>query len=299
VKKIIAAVDLGSNSFHLIIAEPKDNKLTVLERRRETIRLGAGLDPSNNISVTAIQKALTCLGEFSSLLKKYDVIKLKAVGTHTLRVAKNAEGFVAEAERKLGFPIQVISGIEEAALIYRGAADALRVDDSARLVIDIGGGSTEFIRGQAQLAQDLESLPMGCVNFQTRYFSGGEITSAAFEKAVNATKSNLELIRARFLVNNETCIGTSGTMQSVRDVALANGWMKTVITPQTLAEIRKVILSAKHVDFLTLEGLRPNRILIFPSGIAILSAIFEVLGISKLTVIDSALREGLLSSILD
>ncbi|MBI3776443.1 MAG: exopolyphosphatase [Gammaproteobacteria bacterium] len=297
--EVLAAVDLGSNSFHMKIARAYEGELQVLDRMREMIHLGAGLDTSGNITPEAQQRALDCLLKFGERLRAMPRRVVRAVGTNTLRNARNAKEFLVAAERALGHPIKIISGQEEARLIYLGVAHTLADNGQRRLVADIGGGSTELIIGERGAPQNLLSLEMGCVSFSRKYFEAGEITSKRWQRAHTAAVETLQHTASEFgKARWEHAVGASGTIRAVDSVVRLAGWCNDGITHSALERLVEVIVKSGHVERLKIPGLNPERASVFPGGVAILVALFEVLGLNEMRVSDGALREGLLFDML-
>jgi len=297
--EVLAAVDLGSNSFHMKIARAYEGELQVLDRMREMIHLGAGLDSDGNITPAAQQRALDCLLKFGERLRAMPRRAVRVVGTNTLRNARNAKEFIAAAERALGHPVKIISGQEEARLIYLGVAHTLADNGQRRLVVDIGGGSTELIIGEHGTPQHLLSLEMGCVSFSRKYFDGGEISAKRWQRAQSAAVETLLQSASDFRkVRWEHAAGASGTIRTVDSVVRLAGWCNDGITRAALERLVETIIKCGHIERLKIAGLNPERAPVFPGGVAILVALFEVLGLDNLRVSDGALREGLLFDML-
>ena len=297
----VAAVDLGSNSFHMIIAEVDEaGHVQMVDRLREQVRLAAGLGADGNLDPGAVERGIACLERFGQRLSEVPRGSVRAVGTNTLRSAHNGPDFLGAAQRALGHPIEIIAGREEARLIYLGVAHTLADDSGRRLVMDIGGGSTEFIIGERFEAKHRESLYMGCVSGTQRYFPEGAITEAALGEAEIAARLELQSIERRYRrIGWEDAIGASGTIKAVRTVLEANGWSEEGITRKGLGKLRKALLKAGHVGALpSLAGLTGERAEVFPGGVAILTASFEALDMDHMQVSDGALREGLLYDLL-
>lgn len=295
----VAAVDLGSNSFHMIVARPQGNELGLIDKLREMVRLAAGLDEKNNLSEDAQQRALACLERFGQRLSGMPQGSVRAVGTNTLRSAHNSDAFIAAAEAALGHPIEIISGLEEARLIYLGVAQSTPSNDGQRLVIDIGGGSTECIIGKGFETSHLESLYMGCVSMSRRFFADGGISRKRWERAVVAAGQEIEPIVARYRrIGWETALGASGTIRAIRAVSLEAGWTKSGITLDALEKLSDALLDAGDINKLKLPGLDSDRAPVFPGGVAILYALFKALAIETMDVSDGALREGLLYDLI-
>jgi exopolyphosphatase/guanosine-5'-triphosphate,3'-diphosphate pyrophosphatase len=297
--ELVAAIDLGSNSFHMIVASLRQGEWVIVDRLREMVRLGGGLTATRNLTVEAQQKAIDCLQRFGERLREMPSGSVRAVGTNTLRVARNAGAFLALAEQALGHPIEIISGIEEARLIYQGVAHSLATDGQRRLVMDIGGGSTEYIIGIDKTPLRQESLHMGCVSMSLAHFGDGKITPKRFKRAVIAAQLELEPFESSFSNGawNEA-VGASGTLRTVEKLLLEAGWSKEGITPDGLNRLVEALLSAGHVDRLAFAGLSQDRKPILPGGVAIIHATFKSLRVQHMKVADGALREGLLYDLL-
>ena len=297
--EVLAAVDLGSNSFHMKIARAYEGELQVLDRMREMIHLGAGLDSDGNITPAAQQRALDCLLKFGERLRAMPHRAVRAVGTNTLRNAHNAKEFLVAAERALGHPIKIISGQEEARLIYLGVAHTLADNGQRRLVVDIGGGSTELIIGERGTPQHLLSLEMGCVSLTRKYFDNGEITPKRWQRAQIAATETLQQSESNFRTARwEHAVGASGTIRAVDSVIRMAGGRDDGITRAALNPLIETIVKSGNIERLKIPGLNPERAPVFPGGVAILVALFEVLGLDSMRVSDGALREGLLFDML-
>tara|TARA_Y100000588_G_scaffold391233_1_gene499238 strand:- start:4408 stop:5913 length:1506 start_codon:yes stop_codon:yes gene_type:complete len=295
----IAAVDLGSNSFHMLIARTKGGEPIVIDRLREMVQLASGLDKMGRLTLPIKQKAIGCLRRFGQRLRHTPSTAVRAVGTNTLRAAENAGEFLTDAEEALGHSIETISGIEEARLIFLGVTQTLPEPRIRRLVIDIGGGSTELIVGKGITPQDMESLYMGCITFSQVYFPDGRLTTDNWRRAELAALQELEPIRERFLrFNWQEVVGASGTIRAVYDLVINYGWDDSGITAPSLRKLRDLILKAGRVDRLKLSGLNPARQSTIAAGIVILLALFDTLSIESMRRSDGALREGLLYDLL-
>ena len=291
----IAAVDLGSNSFHMIVAVVSDGNLQIVDRIKEMVRLAAGLDARNRISPVVSERALACLGRFSERLRDIPRGSVRIVGTNTLRKARKSEAFITEAEAILGHPIEIISGQEEARLIYLGVSHSLEDEGERRLVMDIGGGSTEYIIGQHFKPEQVESLFMGCVSYSERFFKNGALTESRMRKAQIAAMQELSTIREQYKATGwDTAIGASGSIISIHDAIIAKDWSSDGITSDALKKLRQEIIAAGHIDKLSLPTLSEDRKPVFAGGVAILCATFESLGIELMRVSSGAVREGLL-----
>lgn len=291
----VAAVDLGSNSFHMIVAEFRSGELIIVDKLREMIRLGAGLTPQRHLSPEAQNRALACLARFGERLRDFPTGTVRAVGTNTLRTARNGPQFLVLAERALGHPIEIISGIEEARLIYMGVSRSYAVDGKRRLVMDIGGGSTEYIIGVDHEPRHKESLSMGCVSMSMAHFDDGKISAKRFRKAVLAAEQELEPFQLAFQRGNwDEAVGASGTIRAVRKILTGRKWCREGINRESLDRLVESVLTAGIIDRQNFPDLNPERYPSFVGGLAVLHASFNTLGIQTMRVSDSALREGLL-----
>jgi len=297
---ILAAIDLGSNSFHMIIARLRDGHFQVVDKLREMVQLRAGLDGNGRLSSEAQDRAIACLQRFGERIRELPSGSVRIVGTNTLRVAKNSQPFLRKARLALGHSIEIVAGEEEARLIYLGVAHALAFDDSRRLVMDIGGGSTEFIIGEGFTGLKRESLEMGCVSFSQRFFAGGHISKTRMRTALIAAGTRLRAIQRPYRNMGWTdAIGASGTIRTVANIVKENGWADDgVITPESLGKLIESMTAAGHTDKLELEGLSEERKSVLPGGVAVLKAAFDRLNIERMIVSDGALREGLLYDLL-
>lgn len=300
VPQTVAAVDLGSNSFHMIVARVLNGQLHVLDRLQEMVRLAAGLDEQNRLDKAARERALECLSRFGERLRSMPPGAVRAVGTNTLRRARNGAKFRGQAARALGHPIEIISGQEEARLIYQGVARNLPDNDEQRLVIDIGGGSTEIIIGRRLEALLTESLYIGCVGSSLRHFPQGRITSKAWRRAETAAHLEFRPVEAQFRARGwQSAYGSSGTVRAVSAVLQARRWSEGGITLELLYRLRAALLTAGYVKQLKwLDVVGVERAMVLPGGVAVLIAAFEALKIERLEVSDGALREGLLYDLL-
>ncbi|RTR03421.1 exopolyphosphatase [Halomonas nitroreducens] len=291
----LAAIDLGSNSFHLLVANYQDDRLQVVARLGEKVQLAAGLDEDGLLGEDAMTRALDCLARFAPFLEGIGRRDLRVVGTNALRDAANSQDFIERAEALLGTRIEVIAGREEARLIYLGAAHAV-AEDGRRLIVDIGGGSTEFIIGERFEPLALESLRMGCVTFTRRFFDSGEITEKRMRRAELAALSELANIRRPYqTIGWADPVGSSGTIKAAAAVIAAAGLgPEGVITRQGLLDLRKRLIKCKRLDKVAMAGLKADRARVFPAGIAILGAVFEAFALDEMRYADGALREGVL-----
>ncbi|PHS22722.1 MAG: exopolyphosphatase [Methylophaga sp.] len=297
---VLAAIDLGSNSFHMIISRLRDGHFQVVDKLREMVQLRAGLGENGYLSEEAQLRAIACLQRFGQRIKELPAGSVRVVGTNTLRVAKNSQLFLRKARLALGHPIEIIAGEEEARLIYLGVAHALAFDEESRLVMDIGGGSTEFIIGEGFTGLMRESLEMGCVSFSQRFFGDGKISPARMKTALIAAGTRLRSIQRPYRKKGWVeAIGASGTIRTVATIVKENGWSDDgVITPKSLDKLIDFLVDAGHVDELELDGLSEERKTVLAGGVAVLKAAFDRLKIDRMIVSDGALREGLLYDLL-
>lgn len=293
----LAAIDLGSNSFHMIVVQVDAfGQVNVLDRLREPVRLGGGLDAKGNLSQEAQQRAVDCLRRFGERIRDFPSENVAAVGTNTLRLTKNAREFLHLAEAALGHPIAIISGREEARLIYLGVSHSLARDQQGkRFVMDIGGGSTELIIGQGYEPLHLESLRMGCVSSSRAFFPDGKLGKACWDKAITAALLELRPIKASYrAIGWESATGASGTIRAVKKVIQETGLAPYGMMLEHLCRVRDMMIEAGHLDKLKLPGLSDERKPVFAGGLAVLIAVFEALKIERMHVSDGALREGLI-----
>ncbi|WP_265734790.1 exopolyphosphatase [Marinobacter profundi] len=296
--ELLAAIDMGSNSFHMVVARLVHGEIRTLEKMGEKVQLGAGLDSYNRLTEEAQQRALACLGRFAQRISNMPAEAVQIVGTNALRVARNADQFRARAEEVLGYPVEIIAGREEARLIYLGVSHTLSDDAGRRLVIDIGGGSTEFIIGERFEPLELESLHMGCVSFRNRYFPEDRITRRQMEKAVTHAEQELLSIRNRYRqLGWQSTAGSSGSIKAIANVMAHLKISDGTLTLDGMRELRRRLVDMGRTDRLSEIGVRADRHNIFPAGFAILMGAFESLGIESMTYADGALREGLLYDI--
>jgi exopolyphosphatase/guanosine-5'-triphosphate,3'-diphosphate pyrophosphatase len=296
---LIAAIDLGSNSFHMVLAKADHGEIRILERLGEKVQLAAGLDENHQLSEEAINRGLECLRRFAQLIAGLPEGAVRVVGTNALREARNRAVFIRRAEEILGHQVEVISGREEARLIYLGVSHSIADTPNKRLVADIGGGSTEFIIGQLFEPLLRESLQMGCVSYTQRFFKDGKITAARYAQAYTAARLELMGIEnALRRISWEEAVGASGTIKAVGLTIKAAGLSNGEVTSEGLAWLKRKMFKAGEVEKLDLEGIKPDRRAIFPSGLAILEAIFDACDITLMSHSEGALREGVLYDLL-
>ena len=296
---VLAAIDLGSNSFRLQVARIEGDQLYMLDSLREPVRLAAGLTDDKRLNKEAQQRALACLQRFGERLRGLPCEAVRAVGTNSLRVAKNAPEFLRQAEVALGFPIEVIAGQEEARLIYIGVMQGLPQSDDKRMVMDIGGGSTEFVIGLGLQPLKLESLYMGCVSYSLRFFPDGKITKANLKQAELAARNELQTIAAKFSAGHwDSALASSGTARVLCDMLEQNGYSTSGITREGLEQLRAQLLKAGDAQSTGLLGLKPERVAVLPGGFAIMYAAFCELGIEQMQPAPGGVREGVLYDLL-
>jgi len=295
----VAAVDLGSNSFHMVVARVVQGQIHVIDRIREGVRLAAGLDAKRELDAASRARALECLRRFGQRLRGIAPERVRAVGTNTFRQARNIRPFLARAERALGHEIDVIPGREEARLVHLGVAHDLADDVGRRLVIDIGGGSTECIIGEHFDPLEANSLYMGCVGWTLRWFPDGRLRASDFERARIAARVEVQTIERRYrALGWQACKGSSGTAIHVASLLRENGWGRDGITAKGLRKLEKAMVASGSLARLSLRGLDPSRVAVLPGGVAILQALFDALRIERMTPASGALREGLLYDLL-
>jgi exopolyphosphatase / guanosine-5'-triphosphate,3'-diphosphate pyrophosphatase len=296
----LAAVDLGSNSFRLEIGYLDHGQIHRTEYLKETVRQGNGLDEERRLSMDAMQRGWDCLARFGERLAGFKKSQVRAVATQTLREARNRDEFLVRATKILGFPIDVVSGREEARLIYQGVAHLLPQSDEHRLVVDIGGRSTELILGQGFEARTMESYRVGSVAWSMRYFADGQFTAEAFQMAEIAAKAVLdEALNAYPRDSWEIAYGSSGTVGAVGDVLKAAGRPADIITREGLDWLLERLLKAQSADKLRLEGMKEDRRAVIGGGLSVLRAVFDLLRIEAMQVALGALRHGALYDLLD
>ncbi|VEA61273.1 Guanosine-5'-triphosphate,3'-diphosphate pyrophosphatase [Serratia plymuthica] len=294
---LYAAIDLGSNSFHMLVVREVAGSIQTLARIKRKVRLAAGLDQNNHLSHDAMQRGWQCLKLFSERLQDIPRAQIRVVATATLRLASNADEFLRTAEQILGCPIQVISGEEEARLIYHGVAHTTGGPDQ-RLVVDIGGGSTELVTGTGAQAAQLYSLSMGCVTWLERFFSDRNLGQDNFERAEQAAREMVRPIAPQLRQHGwQICVGASGTVQALQEIMVAQGMDERITLPK-LRQLKQRAIQCGKLEELEIEGLTLERALVFPSGLSILLAIFQELGIESMMLAGGALREGLVYGML-
>ncbi|PNK67734.1 exopolyphosphatase [Hafnia paralvei] len=290
----IAAIDLGSNSFHMVIARIVNGALQVLGRLKQRVHLADGLDSNNMLSEEAMERGIACLALFAERLQGFPAENVCIVGTHSLRQAANAEEFLKRAAKVIPYPIEIISGHEEARLIFMGVAHT-QPEKGRKLVIDIGGGSTEMVIGEDFDPLLVESRRMGCVSFARQFFPNGTISKDNFQRARLAAAQKLENMAWQYRIQGwQAALGASGSIKAAHEVLIALGEKDGLITPERLELLRSEALKYKRFSELTLPGLSEDRQAVFVPGLSILCGVFDALAIKQLRLSDGALREGVL-----
>lgn len=299
VPELIAAVDLGSNSFHMVVARHLHGQLVVVDRLRENVRLGAGVDADGRLDREVAARALACLERFGQRLRDMRPSSVRAVGTNALRRAHRKQQFLEKARAALGHPIEIVSGMEEARLIYSGVAHTLPAFPGRRLVVDIGGGSTEIIIGEGLTPLELESTQLGCVSMSQRFFADGRISAKRIARARVAARLEIEPVQAGFRRRGwDQAVGSSGTVRAIGEACRELLPTAQGITPEGLERIIDALIRGGHVGAIPIRAVNEERSAVFPGGVAILAEIFEVLGLERMDVAEGAMRDGLLYDII-
>ncbi len=296
---LVAAIDLGSNSFHMVLAKVDHGEIRILERLGEKVQLAAGLNEQGDLSEEAMQRGIDCLRRFAQLTNGLPEGAVRIVGTNALREARNRAQFMRQVRQIIGHRVDVVSGREEARLIYLGVAHTQADDAGKRLVVDIGGGSTEFIVGERFESILRESLQMGCVSFTRLYFPDGKVTPGRYAQAYTAAR--LELMQIEQAIQRlgwQEAVGASGTIRTIRQCIQSAGRSQDELTPEGLGWLKRKLFKAGQVDKLDIPGLKPDRRPILPAGLAILEAIIDALGVQVMSHSEGALREGVLYDLL-
>ncbi|VAW45132.1 Exopolyphosphatase [hydrothermal vent metagenome] len=294
-QSLYAAIDLGSNSFHMIIARETHGQFQVIDKHKEMVRLRTGLDKDGNLTDKAFQAGIECLERFGQRLKAIPNKNIRAVGTNTLRNAKNSQTFLKQGKQALGHSIKIISGQEEARLIYLGVSHGLPTNDDQRLVMDIGGGSTEYIIGQHVENSHLTSTEMGCISITQAFFSKGEITESKMNKAIAHCRQILRPHRSKLNKQGwDIAIGASGSIKAIGKIIELNDWNDSGITLKSMLKLNQKLIESNSIQNIKLEGLKDERRPVFAGGLAILIATFIELNIEQMQVSVNALREGLI-----
>jgi exopolyphosphatase/guanosine-5'-triphosphate,3'-diphosphate pyrophosphatase len=292
---MFAAVDLGSNSFRLHIGRHEGDAIKIVKSARDPIRLASGLNADGHLSRQAIAAAVESMARFGAILREYPLEAVRVVATNTLRVARNAQDFIPYAERAIGYPIEIISGEEEGRLIYMGVSNALALPDEKRLVIDIGGGSTELILGQGALAHRVESFGIGNVNQSLAFFKNGAITEAAFEQAILSARSHVEDAISPFGKPHwSRAYGSSGTMRAIADTIAKNNIGDGRVTPKSTDALKQYLIACGNASRIDLVGLKPERAAVIMGGLSILIGLMRELKIDVLSPVEAGLRLGVM-----
>ena len=294
-----AAVDLGSNSFHLLVARREHGELRVIDRIKEMVRLAGGLDARGHLDPEVHERALACLARFGQRLRGIPDDNIRAVGTQAFRRMQRANAFLMVAETALGCPVDIIAGREEARLVYLGVSQGIAGHNDRRLVIDIGGGSTELVVGEGLEPLEMESMQAGCVSVTQWYFGNGRITRKRWDKAHRAVLAEMQEFEHRFEdAGWGNAVGSSGTVRAVSAICRAQGWSEGIVTPEAVARLRDALIDARRIENISLDGLSERRQPVIVGGAVLVSACLESLGIERLDVSDYALREGVLHDLL-
>lgn len=297
--EVLAAVDLGSNSFHMVVARYSHGQLVVIDRLREMVRLASGVEENGRIDKEVAARAIACLQRFGQRLRDMHARSVRVVGTNALRIAHKKQAFLERAREALGHPIEIISGMEEARLIYSGVAHTMPSEPGRRLVCDIGGGSTELIIGEGLTPLELESLQMGCVALSERFFRDGRITEKRLARARVAARLELEPVQAAFRRRGwQSAAGSSGTVRTIGEAIRELDPQSTQITAEGLDRVFRHMLEAGSTRELQLAAVNEERRPVFPGGMVIMAEVFEMLGIESMRVADGAMRDGLLYDIV-
>lgn len=290
---------MGSNSFHMVIARLENGEVRPIQKMAEKVMLASGLDGRRMLDGDAFGRGLDCLRRFAGCISHIDPKWVRCVGTNTLRQARNGEAFLRQARQILRCPVEVVAGREEARLIYLGVAHTFADDGGNRLVFDIGGGSTEFIIGRRFEPLLTESLHMGCVSYRERFFANGKISESNFRRAVMAARADIETIENQYKrMGWNDAVGASGTIRAIENALLENGWCKDGISLSALYRLQQKLLTFGQFDAIDIPGIKPDRRSLLPSGLAILIAICEQLGLQQIHYSDGAMREGILYDLL-
>ncbi len=295
VPDVLAAVDLGSNSFHMVVARYTHGQLVIIDRLREMVRLASGVEENGDLDKDVAARALAALERFGQRLREMKANGVRVVGTSALRLARHKKAFLVKAREALGHTIEIIAGVEEARLIYSGVSHTMPAQAGRRLVVDIGGGSTELIIGEGLVPSDLESLKLGCVGISEHFFADGRVTAKRMNRARVAARQEIEPIQAAFRKRGwEGAAGSSGTIRAIGETLRELDPATTSITPNGLELILRHVIDHGATRDLGLKSIDEERRVVFPGGLAILAEIFSVLGIEDMRVADGAMREGLL-----
>jgi exopolyphosphatase/guanosine-5'-triphosphate,3'-diphosphate pyrophosphatase len=297
--ELLAAVDLGSNSFHMVVARYVLGQLRIVDRLRETVRMAAGLDDQGGLAPEALQRALECLARFGERVRTLPPLRVRAIATNTVRALRHPQSFMLPAETALGHGIEVVSGREEARLIYLGVAQGLPPKTKQRLVIDIGGGSTEFIIGQGFEPLERESLQMGCVATTRRFFPDGKLSRKRWKDGLTEISAEFQQFAAAYRERGwQEAIGSSGTIKAVGQILAGMKLVRGAITEAGVERVRDAMLEFERIDAIDLPGLNDERRPVIAGGLLILEACFKELSLKRMQVCQTAMREGVLYDML-
>lgn len=295
---MFAAVDLGSNSFRLHIGEPAGGRMHIVRTARDPIRLAAGLDGDNMLGEAAMRSAIRCLEDFRRILDEYQLDAVRVVATNTMRVARNADLLLPQLEAAIGYPVEIISGEEEGRLIYMGVTRAVERSDERRLVVDIGGGSTEVIAGTGAEIHLVESFGIGTQPQTRAYFADGRIAARNFDAAVTAARARFEDAASLYHAQGwDAAYGSSGTMRAISEVIARNMIGDGTVSQASLHALRDILLELGHVDAFSLPGVKRERVPVMVGGLTVLIGAMQELGVQRLQAINAGLRLGVLSDL--
>lgn len=297
--ELLAAVDLGSNSFHMIVARHTLGQLRVVDRLRESVRTASGLTERGELTQEALWRSLECLERMGQRLRNIAPNRVRAIATNTVRQLRNPQSFLIPGQTALGHRIEVVSGREEARLIYLGVAQGLPPKSSRRLVIDIGGGSTEFIIGEGFEPLERESLQMGCVATTRRFFGTGRLSRKRWKEGLTEISAEFQQFAATYRARGwKDVIGSSGTVKAIGKIIKGMKLGRGEITLEGLAAVREALLAFEDIDAIQLPELSEERRPVIAGGVLVLEAAFNELGLSQMKVAQTAMREGVLYDML-
>lgn len=297
---LLAAVDLGSNSFHMVVARYVLGQLRTVDRLRETVRMAEGLDRKGGLAPEVRQRALECLSRFGQRIRDVPPQRVRAIATNTVRRLAAPQSFLMPAETALGHAIEVVAGREEARLIYLGVAHAQpSKPGDLRLVIDIGGGSTECIIGSGFEAIERESLQLGCIATTRRFFDNGKLSKKKWRDALTEVTAEFQQFAGTYrALGWQEALGSSGTNKAIGEICAAMKLTKGAVTAEALPLVRERLLQAERIELIDLPGLSADRRPVIAGGILVLEAAFNALGLSRMAVSKAAMREGVLYDML-
>lgn len=292
---MFAAVDLGSNSFRLHVGQHDGNAMRIVKSARDPIRLGAGLDENGCLTEKAMRISVQSLEGFARILDNYSLDAVRVVATNTLRISKNSAQLLPRLEQAIGYPIEIISGEEEGRLIYMGVASSLASAEEQRLVIDIGGGSTELILGKGFDIEYVESFTVGTVTQSAGFFIDGRIDSASFDAAILSARSRFEDAALSYPPDYwHAAYGSSGTIRAIGDAIRKNSLGDGEISVKSLNALKGRLIEAGHIERIVLAGIKPDRAAALVGGLAILIGMMQELNIRQISAIEAGLRMGVL-----